>query len=177
MTSSLKMNNMKENMKNNKNKLITTVLLIVFAIGFKLYSTNNFSVPQARPAQSLQRSISTTSDNSEILKDIAQNNTVRYIEVSDLKVIQLLNDDTSGNRHQKWIAQFANGQKILGVYNIDLAEKIPLKMGDVIGMGGELVFNRNGGGPLMHWIHADPHHSRRDGYVLLNGKKYGALIQ
>lgn len=165
-------------MKNNKSKLITSVVLLVVAFAFKLYNTIAVAMPPAETNSAIQspRSISAAYDNSAILKAIAEKNTARYIEVSNLKIVQLLNDDNSGSRHQKWIAQLDNGQKIMGVYNIDLAEKVPLKMGDIIGMGGELVFDRNGGGPLMHWIHSDPHHSRRDGYVLLNRKKYGALI-
>jgi hypothetical protein len=96
---------------------------------------------------------------------------LNFVEVKNVTVTKLLPDDNSGLRHQKWIVALANGSSIMGVYNIDMGERIPLKVGDVINMGGQYIWE-NGGG-LLHWLHADPQGRRPDGYVEVNGVRYG----
>jgi hypothetical protein len=56
------------------------------------------------------------------------------------------------------------------VYNLDMCERVPLKVGDIISMGGQFIWTNQGA--LLHWLHFDPRQNRRDGYVELNGKVY-----
>lgn len=98
---------------------------------------------------------------------------LNFVEVQDAEVIRILPDDTQGRRHQKWMVQLANGSNLLAVYNSDMSERIPLKEGDVVSMGGQYIWDRGGG--LIHWLHEDPRNRRPDGYVELNGVRYGVV--
>jgi hypothetical protein len=111
--------------------------------------------------------------NSELLSAISAHRSIKYIEINDVIVDRLLRDDLEGDRHQKWIVKLANGQTAMAVYNIDLADRVPLRVGDHIKLGGELLFNQRDGRPLLHWLHADPRGQRRAGFVEVNGKRYG----
>ncbi|CAN5615256.1 hypothetical protein BH10BDE1_BH10BDE1_08680 [soil metagenome] len=95
-----------------------------------------------------------------------------FIEVADVTVTQLLPDDTFGSRHQKWVVQLSNGREVACVYNIDVTPKIPLKVGDIISLGGQFIYDRDGG--LLHWLHEDGRGHRPNGYVELEGVRYGA---
>lgn len=110
---------------------------------------------------------------------IAQKKEIPYIEIKDAKVVQLLRADNRGARHQRWLIQLSSGDAVTVVHNVDLADKVPVSVGDTVTVAGELTYNENKGkyhgDPLIHWTHADPLNKRMAGYVLLNGKKYGDL--
>lgn len=86
------------------------------------------------------------------------------------KVVKLLADDTHGARHQKFLVRINARQTLLFAHNIDLAERIPLQVGDEITFSGEYVYNPKGG--IMHWTHLDPHGHHSAGWIELHGKKY-----
>lgn len=96
-----------------------------------------------------------------------------FVEVRDVVIVRVLPDDNQGSRHQKWIVQLANGRTVLAVYNMDICDRIPLVVGSTVSMGGQYIWDRNGG--LIHWLHEDPRHNRPDGYVDLNGARYGKV--
>jgi hypothetical protein len=98
---------------------------------------------------------------------------LHYVELSDAKVVRILPDDTKGSRHQKWVVQLANGKELLSIYNMDICDRVPLNVGDSVAMGGEYIWDRGGG--LIHWLHKDPRNHRPDGYVDLNGVRYGEV--
>ena len=84
----------------------------------------------------------------------------------------LLENDTSGTRHQKFIIKLASGQTLLVSHNIDLAPMInSLKIGDNIEFYGEYLWNDEGG--LIHWTHTDPSGEHIDGWLFHNGLFYG----
>ncbi|MDB5987684.1 MAG: hypothetical protein JWR16_2737 [Nevskia sp.] len=86
-------------------------------------------------------------------------------------VLKLLPDDTEGSRHQRFVVQLANGQRLLFAYNIDLAPRIDaLQRGDTIAFRGEYIWNRKGG--IVHWTHHDPSGRHAGGYIRLNGRVY-----
>ena len=87
------------------------------------------------------------------------------------KVIKVLPDDLQGSKHQRFIVRITTGQTILVTHNIDIAKKIPnLKVGDIVDLYGEYVWNPKGG--IIHWTHHDPSRQHEDGWVLHHGKKY-----
>jgi hydroxymethylpyrimidine pyrophosphatase-like HAD family hydrolase len=61
-------------------------------------------------------------------------------------------------------------QTLLFAHNIDLAERLPLKIGDTVSFNGEYVYNPKGG--IVHWTHLDPQGMHTTGWVMLQGKKY-----
>ncbi len=156
--------------KNNLKILVTLAIIIVSAV-VKFSSKNEI----AQPAKNESTTNSNSVNNSEILKSISEKKESKFIEVQNAKVTQLLRDDNRGIRHQKWLVQINPETTIMVVYNLDLAERVPLSVGDTVNIGGELEFDDRTGKPLMHWTHEDPRHKRRVGYVQLNGKKYGKL--
>lgn len=85
-------------------------------------------------------------------------------------VIKLLPDDQKGARHQKFLVRINAKQTLLFAHNIDLAERLPLKVGDTVSFNGEYVYNPKGG--IVHWTHLDPKGTHIPGWILLQGKKY-----
>jgi hypothetical protein len=59
----------------------------------------------------------------------AKADTGRWIEDTGF-VRRLLQDDDDGSRHQRFIIQLSNRQTLLIAHNIDVAERIPLSLGD-----------------------------------------------
>jgi hypothetical protein len=111
--------------------------------------------------------------NDHVIEAIQNQSRVHFLEIHNAVVKELLPDDNRGRRHQKWIVEIEDGSQILAVYNIDLAPRVPMNVGDLMTLGGEFIYD-NGGG-LIHWLHADPRNRRPDGYVEINGQRYGDL--
>ena len=87
------------------------------------------------------------------------------------KVLRILSDDNTGDRHQRFILKFNSGQTLLIAHNIDLAPRIkPLKEGDFVLFNGQFEENAQGG--LVHWTHRDPQGQHVDGWLEHNGKRY-----
>lgn len=110
-------------------------------------------------------------DDSALVAAISGHHNVFYVEAGNLVVTQILPDDTSGIPHQKWQARLSDGSTITVVYNTDMGTRVPVQLGDKIGVGGQYI--QTGRSGLIHWLHDDPKHSRPDGYVYLNGVVYG----
>ena len=92
-----------------------------------------------------------------------------WIEVKGL-VTRLLSDDDDGSRHQRFIINIGNRRTLLIAHNIDLAERIPLGMGDRVLVRGMYEWNDLGG--LVHWTHDDPHGAEDGGYVRYRSQEY-----
>lgn len=98
-----------------------------------------------------------------------QQKRVRFVEAKNLKVIQLLADDTHGLEHQKFVVQMSNSRKITVVYNLDMCEKVPVQVGDTVSVGGEYIPTGKASG-IVHWTHFDPKKNRQDGYVAIGDR-------
>lgn len=112
----------------------------------------------------------TFAGDSQIVQALQRHRNVDFVEGSGMTVTRLLPDDNSGLRHQKWVVRLSNGQQITAVYNLDMCPHVPLKVGDVVGMGGQFISTNQGG--LIHWMHHDPSGRRPAGYATLNGQFY-----
>jgi len=102
----------------------------------------------------------------------AFNNHVSNIQVIGIGVVsRILDDDTKGIKHQRFILELTTGQTLLVSHNIDLAPRINhLIVGDEIEFYGEYEWNNKGG--VVHWTHHDPHKKHIDGWLIHNGKIY-----
>jgi hypothetical protein len=109
-------------------------------------------------------------DDSAIVTAVDQRKRLNFVEGNGMVVVKILPDDTSGLEHQKFIVRLSSGKTLQAVYNLDMCERVPVQVGDVVGLGGQFIWTNQGG--LLHWLHKDPRHNRPDGYVLLNGKYY-----
>lgn len=135
--------------------------LSVFAFVFAVSSAHAVSrLPEGHP-------------HEEIAIAITNRAHLYYVEALNVQVVKLLPDDDDGRPHQNWVFRLANGLEVRAIYNIDMGERVPLRVGDVISVGGELRWSKRGA--IIHWLHADPNERRPDGYVLHRGERYGEL--
>jgi hypothetical protein len=100
----------------------------------------------------------------------AKADTGRWIEDTGF-VRRLLSDDDDGSRHQRFVIRLSGGQTLLIAHNIDLAERVPLSLGDRIHFRGMYEWNDLGG--LVHWTHHDPLGEEDGGWVRYRRKVYG----
>ena len=85
-------------------------------------------------------------------------------------VQRVLSDDSEGSRHQRFIVRLPNDHTVLIAHNIDLAQRVPLKMGDTVSFYGEYEWNDRGG--VVHWTHHDPGNRRQGGWIQHEGTTY-----
>lgn len=117
-----------------------------------------------------QNVVNGNASDAAIVKAVNAQARVNFVEGGGMVVTQILPDDTSGLQHQKWMVRLSNGKLLQAVYNSDMCPRVPVKVGDVVAMGGMFIWTNQGG--LIHWLHHDPRGNRPDGYVMLNGKFY-----
>jgi len=86
----------------------------------------------------------------------------------EAKVVKLLKDDLKGDKHQKMILKSANNTLLLA-HNIDIAPRVPAKIGDTLLIKGQYEWNKKGG--LLHWTHRS-NSSHPGGWIKHNNKKY-----
>ncbi|WP_374035172.1 DUF3465 domain-containing protein [Bdellovibrio bacteriovorus] len=123
-------------------------------------------VRQSEPSASLDE----TASDSDLVRAVNDRRREDFVEGGSLTVVKVLPDDNSGLEHQKWVVRLSNGELMQAVYNLDMCPRVPLKVGDVIAMGGQFIWTNKGG--LLHWLHHDPRGRRPDGYVYVNGQYY-----
>ena len=92
-----------------------------------------------------------------------------WIEITGF-VRSLLSDDSDGSRHQRFIIDIGAGRTLLIAHNVDLAERIPLGMGDRVTVRGMYEWNDLGG--LVHWTHHDPLGIEDGGFVRYRRREY-----
>lgn len=159
-------------------KIGKAVAALVLAGGAALFGIkakqNTQGLTQAQK-QNINLQVEKTDTNYEILNAIKNSTPLSHAIVKKAQVIKLLRNDNKGAKHQRWIIQIENGVTITIVHNIDIAEKVPVSPGDIIEAAGELIFGDRKKDPILHWTHADPNKKYIDGYILLNGKKYGDI--
>ena len=87
------------------------------------------------------------------------------------KVLRILSDDNTGERHQRFVLKMNSGRILQVVHNIDLAPRIPsLKEGDFVLFHGQFEANAQGG--VVHWTHDDSQGRHVAGWLEHNGKRY-----
>ena len=91
-----------------------------------------------------------------------------WIEDSGV-VTRLLNDDDD-SPHQRFVVRLASGQSLLIAHNLELADRVPVGLGDRISFRGVYEWNSLGG--VVHWTHRDPHGGAEDGFVRFRKKTY-----
>jgi hypothetical protein len=136
-------------------------------------NNNRNSRPNRRPSNTdlgIEKSNTPTND-SDLVRAVNDRRDVNFVAAGDVTVVEILPDDNSGLRHQKWKIRLSSGKDVLAVYNIDMGQKIPMKIGDKMALAGQ--FKMTDIGPLIHWLHYDPRGTRPDGWVEINGVRYG----
>jgi hypothetical protein len=81
-----------------------------------------------------------------------------------------LADDNDDSRHQRFVVQLKNRQTLLIAHNLELADRVPLGLGDRVSFRGKYECNDLGG--LLHWTHDDPMGIEAGGWVLYRRQIY-----
>lgn len=127
------------------------------------------TVPSSDTKAPREKSSTFFGDESDVLAAIKAHRS-GVLAIVNAKVFRLLPDDTSGIDHQRFLVELRGGQTLLVAHNTDLAEKVPVKVGDVVELAGQYEWNEQGG--IMHWTHHDPGKRRPDGWIKLGDRKY-----
>lgn len=177
-------------------KLVLSVLLVVFALTSEAKRNNDYNRDNGRNSrqdyrrdnrdgrnnqnqneeyqgdnsQNQNGQRKAPADDSALVNAVQNQKQVMYLQAASMTVVRVLPDDNQGLTHQKFIVKLSSGKMVVAVYNTDMCERVPVKVGDVVGLGGNFIWTNQGG--LIHWLHKDPSNRRPDGYVELNGKKY-----
>ena len=93
----------------------------------------------------------------------------KWIEISGI-VKRLLSDDNDGSRHQRFIVEISRRRTLLIAHNIDLAERVPVGLGDRVRLRGMYEWNDLGG--LVHWTHHDPQGIEDGGWIRFRSTVY-----
>ena len=86
------------------------------------------------------------------------------------RVDRILQDDTEGVPHQRFILKLDNGHTVLVAHNLDLATRVPLKEWDPVMIRGEYEYNPQGG--VVHWTHRDPGMGIKHGWIVHQSVRY-----
>ncbi len=86
------------------------------------------------------------------------------------RISRLLSDDNDGSRHQRFILDVGDGHTVMVAHNIDLAERIPVGVGDTLSLRGRYEWNERGG--VIHWTHHDPQGQEQGGWIRRDGTLY-----
>jgi hypothetical protein len=126
----------------------------------------------ARPTATGEEAAPTSASAGDVILARAFAERTSNLEVEGQgTVAQLLTDDTSGARHQRFIVRLTSGQTLLIVHDIDVAPRVgSLQVGDTVSFKGEYVWNAQGG--LVHWTHRDTTGRHAAGWIKHNGQTY-----
>jgi len=86
-------------------------------------------------------------------------------------VERTLADDTSGDRHQRFIVRLPSGIIVLVAHNIDAAPRVPgVAVGGAVKLHGQYEWTDKGG--TIHWTHRDYRGSHEAGWIEYKGIRY-----
>ncbi len=110
-------------------------------------------------------------NDSDLVRAVSDGRNVNFVQGAGVIVTRVLPDDNSGLPHQRWYVRLSNGKEIIAIYNSDMGQRVPVKPGVVMSLGGE--FKMTNLGPMIHWLHSDPQGTRPNGFVIIQGVRYG----
>lgn len=108
---------------------------------------------------------------TEVIKNAFVNQQGNFQVMQTGRIIKLMKDDNYGPRHQRFLVELDDGQKLLIAHNTDLAPRIEdIKTGEIISFYGEYEWNNKGG--VIHWTHHDPRKKHPDGWLIYGNRKF-----
>lgn len=153
----------------NKKVIFLCAIFVLLAGWFKLKPDPLVVTPI--PESTYQQEMSM---NTSAIEAIKSTTPLPFVVVKNARVVRLLPDDHEGPLHQRWIMEIENGVTITVFHNVNIAERIPLAVGEMIDtVAGELEYGDRWKDPIMHWTHDDPQNKHKPGYVIFKGQTYG----
>lgn len=148
---------------------IIVITLFLLAAAWQYFSGQVGQQPTQTTTNTSQAS-STPAKTLAQLRAAANDPNTKFWANIQGTVIKNLKDDQEGDRHQKFLVEVAQDLTLLVSHNIDVAERVPVREGDLINIQGEYVWNNRGG--VIHWTHHDPKGRKAGGWIELKGKRY-----
>jgi len=136
-------------------------LLVLLAIALAVLLRYGWSPTEAPPAGKVF--------DTEIERVIQSRASQTWVETNG-SVTRLLPDDHEGSAHQRFILRLSSGHTVLVAHNIDLARRVPLRVGDAVRLRGRYEWNDKGG--VIHWTHHDPGNPQAGGWLEHNAVRY-----
>jgi hypothetical protein len=164
--------------------LIGIAVLLALFLALPFFQEQG-STPSIRPVVQQQESTVSTplpvrekvdpnsfSGNSSGVIENAYRNRTSGLSVMETGIVsQILSDDNTDSRHQRFIVRLGSGHSVLIAHNIDIAPRINnLSKGDQVTFSGVYEWNDRGG--VVHWTHHDPSGRHAGGHVLHNSAVY-----
>lgn len=137
---------------------------------FRLSMTAFVLLISMSQARALPAPLLPTAPDFAIAQAEANRKNADFVQGSDMVVTQLLPDDTQGRPHQKFVVRLSTGDQIVAISNLDMCERVPVRVGDRVGLGGQFIWTKQGG--IIHWLHHDPRGSRPNGFIAYGGRIY-----
>lgn len=91
-------------------------------------------------------------------------------------IVKVLPDDIDtsdgSEEHQKFLVELLDSRRttVKICHNLKFG-RVPAKEGQVVSFRGEYEYNDKGGS--VHWTHHDPRQTHPDGWIEIDGKRYG----
>lgn len=148
---------------------IIVITLFLLAAAWQYFSGQVGQQPTQTTTNTSQAS-STPAKTLAQLRAAANDPNTKFWTNIQGTVIKNLKDDQEGDRHQKFLVEVAQDLTLLVSHNIDVAERVPVREGDLVNIQGEYVWNNRGG--VIHWTHHDPKGRKAGGWIELKGKRY-----
>ncbi len=126
--------------------------------------------PGLAPTRGAATAAEETASADRVLRDAFETQRSSFFVGSTGVVERTLTDDRRGIPHQRFIVRLRSGQTLLVSHNLNLAERIPLKVGDTIAFYGMYEWNDQGG--VIHWTHDDPSGKIEGGWIDHDGRRY-----
>jgi hypothetical protein len=136
---------------------LLTILVVLGLLAWQYYHRSG-SAPDADPAAA--------SVENAVLSAYAAQRSGAWLETGG-QVTRLLSDDDDGARHQRFILGVGDGHTVMVAHNIDLAERVPVRVGDTLTLRGRYEWNARGG--VIHWTHHDPLGREQGGWIRSGG--------
>lgn len=133
-------------------------------------SSKSSSPVSQKSGSAASRSASSESDDGGISDLYRRRESDAWVEATG-RVVKILPDDAEGERHQRWLLELSTDITILIAHNIDLAPRVPIKVGDTLRFRGEYEWTDKGG--TIHFTHR-PRFQRRQpgGWVDHDGTRF-----
>jgi hypothetical protein len=112
--------------------------------------------------------------NVSLLSDRARG-AVRQVDLSGTVTTQpsFFYGSNTHAMHEKFGIRTDDGRSIEVIDNVKLAPKVPVQPGDRVRVVGEFIDDPKG--PIVHWTHHDPRGTHPDGFIELDGVRYGRV--
>ncbi|MFO0872416.1 MAG: DUF3465 domain-containing protein [Phycisphaerales bacterium] len=108
-------------------------------------------------------------DDQRLGQAIAKHESSVWVQV-EARVAKLLPDDTETPKHQRFLVEIVSGDTLLVAHNIDVAARVPVKVGETITIRGRYEWSDKGG--LLHFTHRDSDRGRPRGWIEAKGKRW-----